>query len=176
METSTGEGIRIGGLEIRFLLEGKSSGGAIAMFEFDVAAGAKMPIAHSHDAYEETIYGLEGVLTFTVDGREIEVGPGEVLCIARGAVHRFDNFGAGDTKMLADCYSGHPRPRLLPRNRGGGGSIRRRSAQSCGDRRSDAAARPDSGAVTQRSPQNIGVPFTWALPPGVPGLAGTAGG
>lgn len=101
METSTGEGIRIGGLEIRFLLEGKSSGGAIAMFEFDVAAGAKMPIAHSHDAYEETIYGLEGVLTFTVDGREIEVGPGEVLCIARGAVHRFDNFGAGDTKMLA---------------------------------------------------------------------------
>jgi quercetin dioxygenase-like cupin family protein len=101
METSIGEGIRIGGLEIRFLLEGKSSGGAIAMFEFDVAAGAKMPIAHSHDAYEETIYGLEGVLTFTVDGRKIEVGPGEVLCIARGAVHRFDNFGAGDTKMLA---------------------------------------------------------------------------
>jgi mannose-6-phosphate isomerase-like protein (cupin superfamily) len=71
------------------------------MFEFDVAAGAKVPIAHSHDAYEETIYGLAGVLTFTVDGNAIDVGPGGVLCIPRGAVHRFDNRYAADAKMLA---------------------------------------------------------------------------
>src|SRR4029077_13255994 len=81
--------------------EGKASGGSVAMFEFDVPAGARVPIAHSHDAYEETIYGLEGVLTFTVDGRKTDIGPGEVLCIPRGAVHRFDNFLAADTKMLA---------------------------------------------------------------------------
>lgn len=99
--TGTKEEIRIGGLAIRFLLEGKSSTGSVAMFEFDVSAGAKMPIAHSHDAYEETIYGLGGVLTFTVDGRRTEVGPGHVLCIARGAVHRFDNFSSSDAKMLA---------------------------------------------------------------------------
>lgn len=95
------EEIKIGGLAIRFLLEGESSGGSVAMFEFDVAAGAKMPIAHSHDGYEETIYGLEGMLTFTVNGRTIEVGPGQVLCIPRGAVHRFDNFSLANTKMLA---------------------------------------------------------------------------
>ena len=71
------------------------------MFEFDVAAGAKLPIAHSHNAYEETIYGLEGVLTFTVNGRAVEVRPGTVLCIPRGAVHRFDNFSSAATKMLA---------------------------------------------------------------------------
>jgi quercetin dioxygenase-like cupin family protein len=99
--TSTREEIRIGGLAIRFLLEGKSSGGSVAMFEFDVAAGAKVPIAHSHNAYEETIYGLEGVLTFTVEGRRTDIGPGEVLCIARGAVHRFDNFSSADATMLA---------------------------------------------------------------------------
>ena len=99
--TSTREEIRIGGIAVRFLLQGESSGGSVAMFEFDVAAGAKVPIAHSHDAYEETIYGLEGVLTFTVDGRKTEIGPGEVLCIARGAVHRFDNFSSAGTKMLA---------------------------------------------------------------------------
>jgi quercetin dioxygenase-like cupin family protein len=99
--TSTREEIRIGGIAVRFLLQGESSGGSVAMFEFDVAAGAKVPIAHSHDAYEETIYGLEGVLTFTVDGRKTDIGPGEVLCIARGAVHRFDNFSSADTKMLA---------------------------------------------------------------------------
>ena len=84
----TREEIRIGQLVIRFLLEGEASGGSVAMFEFDVAAGARVPIAHSHDAYEETIYGLAGVLTFTVDGRKMDVGPGELLCIPRGAIHR----------------------------------------------------------------------------------------
>ena len=71
------------------------------MFEFDVAAGAKVPIAHSHDGYEETLYGLAGVLTMTVDGRQTEVGPGDVLCILRGAVHRFDNFHSTAAKTLA---------------------------------------------------------------------------
>lgn len=106
----TSEEIKIGGLAIRFLLEGKASGGSIAMFEFDVAAGARVPIAHSHDAYEETIYGLAGVLTFTVDGQKTEIGPGQVLCIPRGAIHRFDNFHSADAKMLASVTPGILRP------------------------------------------------------------------
>ena len=71
------------------------------MFEVDVPAGAKVPIAHSHDAYEETIYGLCGVLTFTVNGNKHDIGPGEALCIPRGAVHRFDNVYSADARMLA---------------------------------------------------------------------------
>jgi quercetin dioxygenase-like cupin family protein len=43
---------------------------------------------------------LEGVLTWTVDGRPIEVAPGQALCIPRGAVHRFDNLGDEDAKAL----------------------------------------------------------------------------
>jgi len=101
MVTGTREEIRIGQLAIRFLLEGQSSGGSVAIFEFDVPAGAKVPVAHSHDSYEETIYGIEGVLTWTVDGRPSDVGPHEVLCIPRGAVHRFDNNHFVDAKMLA---------------------------------------------------------------------------
>jgi len=95
------EEIKIGQLAIRFLLEGKASGGSVAVFEFDVPAGAKVPIAHSHDAYEETIYGLQGVLTWTVAGQKSELGVGQELCIPRGAVHRFDNVHAADAKMLA---------------------------------------------------------------------------
>jgi len=106
----TSEEIKIGGLAIRFLLEGKASGGSVAMFEFDVAAGARVPIAHSHDAYEKTIYGLAGVLTFTVDGRKTEIGPGEALCIPRGAIHRFDNFHSAEAKMLAIVTPGVLRP------------------------------------------------------------------
>jgi quercetin dioxygenase-like cupin family protein len=95
------EEIRIGGLAIRFRLEGEASGGSVAVFEFDVAAGARVPGAHSHDGYEETIYGLEGVLTWTLDGQQIEVGQGDVLCIPRGVVHRFDNDHEVDATMLA---------------------------------------------------------------------------
>jgi len=71
------------------------------MFEFDVPAGAKVPIAHSHDGYEETIYGLAGVLTWTLAGKQSELGAGQVLCIPRGLVHRFDNIHKVDAKMLA---------------------------------------------------------------------------
>ena len=101
MLTSTGDEIRIGQVAIRFLLEGEASGGSVAVFEFDVPAGARVPAAHSHDGYEETLYGLEGVLTWTLDGRQIDVGPGEVLCIPRGVIHRFDNEHADDAKVLA---------------------------------------------------------------------------
>jgi quercetin dioxygenase-like cupin family protein len=100
MTTAMREEIRIGGLAIRFLVEGKDSAGSVAIFEFDVPAGAKVPVAHSHDAYEETIYGLEGVLTMTLEGVTTEVGPGDALLIPRGAVHRFDNLHDADASAL----------------------------------------------------------------------------
>src|ERR671913_2625358 len=101
MARSPSEEIRIGQLAIRFRLEGEASGGFVAVFEFDVAAGARVPGAHSHDGFEETIYGLEGVLSWTLDGQRTDVCPGEVLCIPRGVVHRFDNDHEVDAKMLA---------------------------------------------------------------------------
>lgn len=101
MSTNMCEEITIGPLAIRFLIEGETSGGSVAIFEFDVPAGAKVAGAHSHDGYDETIYGLEGVLTWTVDGTPIDVGPGEVLYIRRGVVHQFDNGGDVAAKALA---------------------------------------------------------------------------
>ena len=95
------EEIRIGQMAIRFLVEGEESGGSVAVFEFDVPVGTKVAAAHSHDGYEETIYGLEGVLTWTIEGTPTDIGPGEVLCIRRGAVHQFDNTHDVDAKAVA---------------------------------------------------------------------------
>jgi quercetin dioxygenase-like cupin family protein len=93
--------IGVGPLGIRFLVTGDNSNGSAGVFELRVPAGEPIPApAHSHDAYEETIYGLEGVLTWTVDGQRIAVGPGQALSIPRGAVHRFDNLGETDATML----------------------------------------------------------------------------
>ena len=96
------ETIKVGPVEIRFLLTGDDSNGSASVFEVLVPVGQKLPApAHKNDAYEEILYGIEGVLTWTVDGVPIDVGPGQALCIPRGAVHRFDNLGSEDVKQLA---------------------------------------------------------------------------
>jgi quercetin dioxygenase-like cupin family protein len=95
------ETIRIGPLAVRFLIAAGNSNASVAAFELLVPAGVPLPApAHSHDHYEETIYGIEGILTWTVDGKPVEVAPGQALCIPRGAIHRFDNKGAQDAKAL----------------------------------------------------------------------------
>ncbi len=95
------ETIRLGPLEVRFLVTGDHSTGSVAVFELFVPGGQRlMAPAHSHDHYEETIYGISGVSTWTVDGKPIDVGPGQALCIPRGAVHRFDNNGSQNVQAL----------------------------------------------------------------------------
>lgn len=95
------ETIRLGPLAVRFLITGDQSSGSVAAFELTVPSAQRLAApAHSHGHYEETIYGIEGVLTWTVDGKQIDVGPGQALCIPRGAIHRFDNNGSQDVKAL----------------------------------------------------------------------------
>lgn len=95
------ETIRLGPIGVRFLVTGENSTGSVAVFEVVVPGAQRlMGPAHSHDHYEETIYGIGGVLTWTVDGKRIDVSPGQALCIPRGAVHRFDNNTAQDAKVL----------------------------------------------------------------------------
>src|SRR5262245_62119927 len=71
------------------------------MFEFTVPAGARVPLPHYHKDYDETIYGLERGITFTVEGKAVDIGPGESQFIPRGAAHGFDNLKQVDAKALA---------------------------------------------------------------------------
>jgi quercetin dioxygenase-like cupin family protein len=93
--------IRVGQIGIRFLLEAADTNGSVAMFEFTVPVGAKVPVPHYHKAYDETIYGVEGVVTFTVEGKPVDIGRGETCFIPRGAVHGFNNLKQTDVKALA---------------------------------------------------------------------------
>ena len=95
------ETIPLGPITVRFLLTRDHSSGSVAAFELTVGGSQRLQgPAHSHDHYEETIYGLHGVLTWTVEGQPIEVGPGQALCIPRGSVHRFDNLASEEAKAL----------------------------------------------------------------------------
>jgi quercetin dioxygenase-like cupin family protein len=98
---SASEVIRVGEIEIKFLLEAADSNGSMAMFEFTVPAGAKVPLPHSHKDYDETIYGLDGVITFTVEGKPMDIGRGESCFVPRGVVHGFNNLQPTNAKALA---------------------------------------------------------------------------
>jgi quercetin dioxygenase-like cupin family protein len=95
------EMIQVGALSVRFLVEAADSNGNASVFECFVPVSSKMPAPHSHDAFEETIYGLEGTTTWAVDGRTVEIRAGEAFCVPRSAVHGFENHGAEDAKFLA---------------------------------------------------------------------------
>jgi quercetin dioxygenase-like cupin family protein len=61
------ETLRLGSLAVRFLITGENSSGSVAAFELFVPSAERLTApAHSHDHYEETIYGIDGVLTWTV--------------------------------------------------------------------------------------------------------------
>ena len=92
--------IQAGPVAVRFLVEPEESGGSVSVFECRVPPDVRTPAPHSHDGFEETIYGLEGVSTWTIDGEPHDVGPGEARCIRRGAVHAFANAGDVDAVFL----------------------------------------------------------------------------
>jgi quercetin dioxygenase-like cupin family protein len=94
------ETISFKGLELRFLQQGEETHGRLDLFEMTVEPQARMPIAHHHESWDETIYGLDGVTTWRVDGRDIAVGPGETVFIRRGIVHGFRNDGTAPSKCL----------------------------------------------------------------------------
>jgi len=106
MNQTSSSAITVGAMEIRFLIEGSESGGSVSVFECDVPADAKMPAPHSHDGFEETIYGLVGTTTWTIDGEERVIGPGQAVCIPRGAIHGFENRDAADATFLAIATPG----------------------------------------------------------------------
>lgn len=83
--------VRIGQLEIRYLLDGTISGAGSGMFELTVPPGARVPPAHSHTGNEEILYVLEGTLRYSVDGEVRDLKPGERMYTPRGSVHAFSN-------------------------------------------------------------------------------------
>src|SRR3954451_18221667 len=83
--------IRIGGLEIRYLMDGVVSGAGSGMFELTVGPGARVPPAHSHSNNEEMVYVLEGTLRYSVDGEMRDLTPGGRMYSPRGSVHAFSN-------------------------------------------------------------------------------------
>ena len=83
--------VKIGQLEIRYLMDGTVMGAGVGLFELTVPAGARVPPAHSHRNNEEVLYVLEGTLRYTVDDEVRDLKQGERMYTPRGSVHAFSN-------------------------------------------------------------------------------------
>jgi quercetin dioxygenase-like cupin family protein len=92
--------ITLGGLELRFLLDGEDTDNRMVMFELVMKAGAKVPVPHYHVEVDEAVYVLEGTVSSIIDGKAVTMGPGENCFIPRGQVHYHDNLSDKDAKCL----------------------------------------------------------------------------
>src|SRR5204863_9112833 len=101
MPNPAAEPIQVGALTVRFHVDANDSGGSVSVFECDVPANARMPAPHSHDDFDETVYALDSVTSFTVGGTRTDLNPGEALFIPRRVIHGFVNGGENDARFLA---------------------------------------------------------------------------
>ncbi len=96
---ATQTAIRVGQLEIRYLIDGSAEGG-MGVFELRVPSRSNVPPPHSHTSNEECVYVLEGVLRYVVDGVQRDLRPGDWMRTPRGSVHQFSNPHDGPARAL----------------------------------------------------------------------------
>ncbi|HEV2150558.1 MAG TPA: cupin domain-containing protein [Longimicrobiaceae bacterium] len=76
---------------VQVLVRGSDTGGAWSLVDYTIPARFAGPPPHWHAEATEAFYGIEGVTTLEVDGREVCLQPGEVAVVPPGVVHRFRN-------------------------------------------------------------------------------------
>jgi quercetin dioxygenase-like cupin family protein len=91
-----------GGFDVHFLTETTN----INTFKCIVQAGARTPMPHYHEHFDETVRGLTGFTTVTLNGRMVEIGPGESILIPRGAVHQIGNKSKETIEFVCDVSPG----------------------------------------------------------------------
>jgi quercetin dioxygenase-like cupin family protein len=75
--------------------------GEYVLFECFVQPSGFVAAAHLHPFQQERFQVLEGTVTFRLEGQELEVGPGECICVTPRMRHQFWN--AGDTEARFAC-------------------------------------------------------------------------
>lgn len=93
--------VRIGDLELHFMVDESNKAADVTVFEFVVPPEARVPAPHHHVEVDEFIYGLEGTLTATVNGTRHEIKAGDSLFIPRGSTHHHANLHASTARILS---------------------------------------------------------------------------
>lgn len=87
--------------------EGEPYGSEISFYWVNNEPGAG-PVLHRHP-YSETWIVRAGSACFTVDGKEFDAEPGDILVVSAGTPHKFRNTGDGRLELI--CI--HASPRMI---------------------------------------------------------------
>jgi mannose-6-phosphate isomerase-like protein (cupin superfamily) len=95
-----GKSLRLGGNRLEIKAASEHTGGAFAVLEYRMAAHTPGPPPHLHRRTDEAFHVLEGELTFHLEDRSMEAGPGDFVLVPRGVVHTFENAGSSEARFL----------------------------------------------------------------------------
>jgi len=102
--------ILVGNLSVTFLKSRHETDGEADIFELTVPPHAHLNVPHLHRDYDETIIGMNGFTTWTLDGKNVQVGPGQQLHIPRGVAHTYVNTFRTTARMLCILTPGKVGP------------------------------------------------------------------
>ena len=92
--------IRVGEMSVTFLKTRHETEGAFDLFELTVPPFTRIPLPHIHRKYDETIFGVDGTMTWTLLDKPTEVRRGTTLFIPRGTPHFYANRAHTTARIL----------------------------------------------------------------------------
>lgn len=95
-----GETFSIGTVTVRLLATGQNTGDRSSVEEFTVPGGFDGPPVHMHEKTDHGWYVLEGLATFVVEDRTMDVVKGGFVFIPAGTAHSFANHSTRPMKLL----------------------------------------------------------------------------
>ena len=86
----------VSGETITFRRTSADTGGERLEIDLRLTPDGHVPGAHVHPEQEERFEVLEGVMRFRLGPKRIYAGPGDVVTVPKGKVHRFETAGDAD--------------------------------------------------------------------------------
>lgn len=90
----------LGGIDVRFMIDGAESGGGFSLVEHPMAPHALAAPLHRHSREDEYSYVLEGRMGADLGGEVVYAEPGDLVFKPRGQWHTFWNAGDVPARIL----------------------------------------------------------------------------
>ena len=95
-----GETLSIRGRTLNFVTSEEKGEGNLTTLIYTAASANEGPPPHHHKETAEAAYILEGAMTFDLEGKEAEAGPGSFVYIPPNVVHSWTNSGGTPIKFV----------------------------------------------------------------------------
>ncbi|WP_263382533.1 cupin domain-containing protein [Granulicella arctica] len=87
-------------MTITFIKSRHETAGCLDAFEVTIPPSVHLVIPHFHRHYDETVFGVDGITTWTIDGVVTQLHPGQQLFVPRGSHHTYANLHPHSSRMI----------------------------------------------------------------------------